>query len=779
MAIKGKVSDSLKGHPLQFATIYLLEDSLKDRVKKTVLSNKDGFFEFSGFFSDSVSIRITYAGYQSKVFKLHISTLNGDVSNFLLTSNNSDLGEVKIVAQSLVSQSIDQISYNVERDPQRNTANLFEIIQKVPLLSVDGAGNVKYQGGTSFRVLLNGKPSAALARNVSDALKSIPASSIKNIEVITNPSGKYYQEGATGIINIITSKTKEDGYEGAIYAEYKAPAQGPGVSASLNLKINKISFNSSFGYVNNDKPPTTKLFESSARNSNFLNSTQQGTAEANDNSLFFSEDFSYEIDSLNLFTARIALYNQKNNDFSNLITQTNPSDPLVLIQYELQNGKFASWKGLEAALDYQRNFGKKKGRVLTFSYLFTNSLDDQKNDVLFANRINFSQNDFSQYNTFQQFEHTLQIDYSHIIKKITFDVGVKGILRLGDSESSTIENISQGNINLMTTNRYANDQYIPAGYVSAKYQSGKFGVIIGGRAEQTVTDARFEGLVDEPKVTYFNFLPNFALNYSMDKTNSLNLLYNRTIQRPNISYLNPFVNRLNPTLEVVGNPELVPVGIHNLSLQYRRFKKSSLIIAFSHNFSSNTIQRIISSQSEASVTRFSFANVGKTTSSALNFSYNLPISKSLNLNASQNILYAKFNAFLADKVIERNGFQFDYNLGLTAAVSKTTNLAGRFSYSTPTVQLQGRTTTYPYFVFTGTKTFYKNKIGLTATLLNPFSKYRFVSTTFYGNDISTFSGNEIFYRSFSIRASYKFGEIKKRTRRNEKGIRNNDSISIK
>ena len=779
MSFKGKVSDSLKGNPLEFATIYLLENSREDQVKKTVLSNRDGFFEFSGLFSDSVSIRITYAGYQPKVFNLRISMLNGDVSNFSLTSKERDLGEVKIVAQSLISQSVDRISYNVERDPQRNTANLFEIIQKVPLLSVDGAGNVKYQGGTSFRVLLNGRPTAALARNVSDALKGIPASSIKNIEVITNPSGKYYQEGATGVINIITSKTKEDGYEGAIYAEYKAPAQGPGVSASLNLKINKISLNSSFGYVNNEKPPTTKLFNSLVPNSNFLNSTQQGIAESNNNSLFFSEDFSYEIDSLNLLTARVALYDQKNNDFSNLITQINPSDAMALIQYELQTGKFASWKGFEAALDYQRNFAKKKGRVLTFSYLFTNSLDDQKNDVLFANKINFSQNNFFQYNTFQQLEHTLQIDYSHKIKKITFDVGLKGIIRLGDSEGSTIQNLFQDNINLMTINRYKNDQYIPAGYISAKYQSGKFGVIVGGRAEQTITRAKFEGLFDEFQGTYFNFLPNFALNYSMDKINSLNLLYNRTIQRPNISYLNPFVNRLNPTLEVIGNPELVPVGIHNLSLQYRRFKKSSLIIALSHNFSSNTIQRIISSTSEASVTRFSFANVGKATSSALNLSYNLPISKSLNFNASQNTLYAKFNAFLIDEVIERTGFQFDYNLGLTAAVNKTTNIAGRFSYSTPTIQLQGRTTTYPYFVFTGTKTFYKNKIGLTATIINPFSKYRFVSTTFNGNDISTFSGTEIFYRSFSIRASYRFGEISKRNRRNEKGIRNNDSISIK
>ena len=43
---------------------------------------------------------------------------------------------------------------------------------------------------------MNGKPSNLLSGdNASDVLKSMPASSIKNIEVITDPGSKYDAEG--------------------------------------------------------------------------------------------------------------------------------------------------------------------------------------------------------------------------------------------------------------------------------------------------------------------------------------------------------------------------------------------------------------------------------------------------------------------------------------------------------------------------------------------------------------------------------------------------------
>jgi outer membrane cobalamin receptor len=78
-------------------------------------------------------------------------------------------------------------------------------------VQVDPQGNVMLRGSYDYIVLVDGKPSVLKG---SDALKQISAASIKQIEVITNPSAKYEADGKAGIINIIQKKDKLQGLNG-------------------------------------------------------------------------------------------------------------------------------------------------------------------------------------------------------------------------------------------------------------------------------------------------------------------------------------------------------------------------------------------------------------------------------------------------------------------------------------------------------------------------------------------------------------------------------------
>ena len=74
-------------------------------------------------------------------------------------------------------------------------------------------GEISLRGNSNVRVMVDGKLS-----NIPTAqlLKQIPSTSIKSIELITNPSAKYNPEGMSGLINIILHKNTMLGFNGNV-----------------------------------------------------------------------------------------------------------------------------------------------------------------------------------------------------------------------------------------------------------------------------------------------------------------------------------------------------------------------------------------------------------------------------------------------------------------------------------------------------------------------------------------------------------------------------------
>lgn len=109
-----------------------------------------------------------------------------------------------VIKKSLVKTDIDKIEDNIEDDPDSKTNSVIEMLRKVPMVTVDGEDNIKVNGSSAFKIYVNGKPNTMMNNNPKEVLKSMPANSIKKIEVITNPGPKYDAEGVGGILNIIT-----------------------------------------------------------------------------------------------------------------------------------------------------------------------------------------------------------------------------------------------------------------------------------------------------------------------------------------------------------------------------------------------------------------------------------------------------------------------------------------------------------------------------------------------------------------------------------------------
>ena len=134
-----------------------------------------------------------------------------------MSTNSEILEGVEIVAErQMMEYKLDKRVINVEKNLVSAGGDASDVLENVPSVSVDEDGAVSLRGNSNVKVLIDGKPSELLGNDLATVLSQIPASTIANIEVITNPSAKYSPEGTVGIINLVLKENRKGGYFGSV-----------------------------------------------------------------------------------------------------------------------------------------------------------------------------------------------------------------------------------------------------------------------------------------------------------------------------------------------------------------------------------------------------------------------------------------------------------------------------------------------------------------------------------------------------------------------------------
>src|SRR5690348_18489736 len=90
-----------------------------------------------------------------------------------------------------VETKIDRKIYTVPEDAQSTLGTLSDILNVIPSVDLDPDGIVSLRGDPNILVLIDGKPAQLQGANAGDVLRSIPASEIERIEVLTTPPAQF------------------------------------------------------------------------------------------------------------------------------------------------------------------------------------------------------------------------------------------------------------------------------------------------------------------------------------------------------------------------------------------------------------------------------------------------------------------------------------------------------------------------------------------------------------------------------------------------------------
>jgi len=215
--ISGAILDDAK-KPLDGATVILLiaKDST---VVTTQITNPDGSFAFQNLTDNTYLIKATYIGYKNyrsgNVIVSQQNTVN--LPAIILSPTGKALNEVTVTAQkSFIEQKIDRTVVNVGALISNTGTNALEVLQKTPGVQVDADGNITFKGKSGVLVMIDDKPTYLSAANLATYLRSLPSSSLDQIELMDNPPAKYDAAGNAGVINIKTKKNTIRGFNAVV-----------------------------------------------------------------------------------------------------------------------------------------------------------------------------------------------------------------------------------------------------------------------------------------------------------------------------------------------------------------------------------------------------------------------------------------------------------------------------------------------------------------------------------------------------------------------------------
>ena len=570
--ITGSIQDYM-GSPLHNAHIYLFTSQDTVLVNETK-SDVNGHFYLTNDTKLSVFAVAELNGYATVSKKVE----SEDLHIKLPKESTKKLNEAVIIAtqKSTLKHEPGKFVFT-PKGILLEEPNAYSMLNHVPLLSVSNEGISILGKGTST-IYINGRKPIEKGDALMEKIRSYQPTQIAKIEIITTPGASQKASTQGGIVNLII-KRNDAGWAGSSYSSVTYTTR-LSEQENLSLRYGKDKLNASINLYASNSQGHYKGYDYT----NYLTLGKEVqnyySKHSRSNNIGGSVDLSYNFSPSHIVgvSANIGLYYNKLN-YKVSTTTTLNGEPQPLSYTDRSNRAPLNDKNPDyGILGYYTFITDKKGSFFNIDIDHSSYAKNTTNNTSFftmnnnvyvpysvyqegRNRDAKSTNAKATYKWVINNEHNIQTGYELNASKFSYKF--KRAYEINSSDAFIPSYDGKFSYTENVQSLFANYHSDWSDIISSE---------IGLRAEYAYRHGVLNTTSTNFKHHEWDWFPsaNLYFNFVEDK-HSLSLEYSRTIRRPFLSSLNPFVFWMSENWYTVGNPNLKPDFTNNFDVYYELF----------------------------------------------------------------------------------------------------------------------------------------------------------------------------------------------------------------
>lgn len=691
--ISGKIYVENSKTPVSYALVELLKASDSTLIAHSY-TDTAGVYQILANTTSNLLLRVSGLGYQPYTTKIEQGDAPIVVAPIYLKVSVSQLKEVTISSnRPLIQRKTDRFVVNVANSSLSINNNVWDVLKQVPLVNADDNGTLGIASKQGTVVYINGRKSNLTGQALFNYLKSLPSTTLSDIEIVTSPGSEFDASGNAGILNIIFKKRESDGYQASFsITDKQANYNSQQVSSAFNFRKGNFGMNIT-PYFNRDRKLITEKHDTDFRGANTSTVLNLSSLDRNEFRTFYGGNMAleYALTSKQLLAATLNYGpNTHKLEWINNSAYINKSTQIVDSSFVFTNNSKISGHTLDAGLNYQLNLDTLGQQITASGDYFEYVNRTQQTTLATVTGTNELRRNEIAILPQKIKNYTFALDY-----KLPIGKGIKLKMGIRSFNTSTNNDLYYAIANpagtyikdeLRTTN-YTYEERISAVYSSADFSINKqLGITAGLRLEQSNTNGK-ELIHQQVAVDkdYLNLFPSLSVNYTPNQTHMFSYSLSKRINRPDFWQLNNLRIYSNPTQYVEGNPFLQSSYILNNELSYTFKSRYIFLLSYAH-ISDNFSQFLLANNND-NITRIVWLNYG--TGNGVDFSFigNFSVGKLVQSSLTLAGSYNSYNGKADEEIINNSGFEGNIKMNNTISISKKKGLTTflNFNYATASV----------------------------------------------------------------------------------------------